>query len=289
MSLFRRRLMMRRGQSIDYSLYAIHVKKNPEVMAVVYAKGWSASPDFMTFEEAAAVTNAQLETAFEANKNIKHFEEFKYFTGITAIGRINTGSFAGFYNCTNLSVIELPPTLKRLSYQSLRASGIVSIYIPDSVNEANAGRSNWLANSGAFYGCSKLETVRYSGNLLYVTSVMFTNCVKLREINNMDNVTRIGGQAFKGCRSLTEFTIPAGVTGIGIGVGNGNTYTGEAFSGCTGLENIICLPDTPPTLGGTNNFYNTTCTISVPAERLDAYKAADGWSEIADRIIAINE
>lgn len=288
MSLFRRRLMMRRGQSIDYSLYAIHVKKNPEVMAVVYANGWSASPEFMTYEEAASVTNAQLELAFTRNGQIKHFEEFKYFTKVTIIGRISA-TFSGFYGCSNLSVLELPPSLKRLSYNCLKNVGIISIDIPDSVNEANAGRSNWIALSGAFYGCSKLEAVRYSSNLLYVTSTMFTNCVKLREITNMDNVTRIGGWAFKGCRSLTEFTIPAGVTGIGVAVGAERTYTGEAFSGCRGLVNIICLPETPPTLDGTDNFYDTTCTISVPAESVESYKSAPGWVDIADRIIAINE
>lgn len=274
---------------IDYSQYAIHKAINPEVMAIVYAQGWSASPDYMTFEEAATVTNSQIFDVFDENKNITHFEEFKYFTGVTCVGATSNKAFKGFYKCTKLSVIELPNTITRLSYSCFKNSGITSIYIPDSVTTINQGRTGWLADSAPFEGCTKLVSVRYTSGTTTMVSRLFYGCTKLKTITNIDHITRIGGDAFRGCTSLTDFTIPFGVTSLGESIASiASSYTGGVFYGCTALQNIICLPTTPPTLTGTNIFYNTTCTISVPAESLNAYKNAAGWSDVADRIIAIS-
>lgn len=287
MSEFRRRMMMVGG--IDYSQYAIHKAINPEVMAIVYAQGWSASPDYMTFEEAAAVTNSQIFDVFDGNQNITHFEEFKYFTGVTCIGASDGQMNKGFYNCTKLSVIELPNTITRLSFGCFKYSGITSIYIPDSVGTINQGRSNWKHNTSPFHGCTKLVSVRYTGGTTTMVGQLFYGCTKLKTITNIDHITRIGGGAFHGCTSLTDFTIPSGVTDLGGSIAStASSYTGNVFYNCTALQNITCLPTTPPTLTGTNNFYNTTCTISVPAESLNTYKNAAGWSDVADRIIAIS-
>lgn len=109
------------------------------------------------------------------------------------------------------------------------------------------------------------------------------------EIVSMGAVTMIPNYAF-GClgvesiesetsnTKITKVTIPASVTEIGS----------SAFSGCTGLTEVIILAKEPPGyidgVVGTLMFERTTCIIVVPKGCADAYKAADIWKNYADRI-----
>ena len=72
--------------------------------------------------------------------------------------------------------------------------------------------------------------------------------------------------------------IPEGVTSIG----------NYAFFGCSSLTNFTCMASVPPTLGS-NAFRGMYGTIHVPASSVEAYKAAEGWKEYADQILAIQE
>ena len=73
-------------------------------------------------------------------------------------------------------------------------------------------------------------------------------------------------------------TIPSSVTLI-------DEY---AFYGCSSLTSVIVLATTPPTLSF-NAFTNNASgrKIYVPANSVNAYKAASGWSDYADYIEAI--
>lgn len=99
----------------------------------------------------------------------------------------------------------------------------------------------------------------------------------ITEVNLDTDVTVIGDYAFSKCYSLTSVTIPSSVTSIGTG----------AFQSCSGLTNITINATTPPTLGSNSVFSSSSCPIYVPAESVDTYKAASGWSNYASRIQAI--
>lgn len=94
----------------------------------------------------------------------------------------------------------------------------------------------------------------------------------------LDGATSIGNYAFYYCSSLTSIEIPNGVTSIGA----------EAFGYCSNLTSVTVEAATPPTLGS-DVFSGThsSLVIYVPAELVDAYKAASGWSTYADKIQAI--
>lgn len=287
MSEFRRRLTRANSKK-----YAIVKWKNPKAMAIVYSKGWALNPYHMTFEEAAAVTTTQFNNGTSPwgySSKISHFDEFEHFTGVTRTGEGNTKG--NFNNSRYLKRVKLPPNLTTLGFATFfKCSALRTVYIPNSVTSVKMGRSNWNAG-GLFEECTKLTSVRYSPSVDRITSRTFYKCTSLREITDIGNILYIGGEAFTNCKALTEFTIPATVTRIGCsvvhdGVG-GSSYTDSVFSGCTGLVNITCLPTTPPLIQGTHNFDNTTCTISVPAESVEDYKVASGWSDVADRIVAI--
>lgn len=102
----------------------------------------------------------------------------------------------------------------------------------------------------------------------------------LREVtaDMLDGVTWISSYAFYNY-PLISITIPASVTFIG----------NEAFSSCSKLASVTMIRTTPPTLGGTSVFSSTSSAlvIYVPAESVNAYKAASRWSNYASRIQAI--
>jgi hypothetical protein len=46
------------------------------------------------------------------------------------------------------------------------------------------------------------------------------------------------------------------------------------------------MPVTPPSLGN-NAIPSTIATIEVPAQSVNVYKSASGWSDYASKIVAI--
>jgi hypothetical protein len=107
---------------------------------------------------------------------------------------------------------------------------------------------------------------------------VFSGCTGLESVVFPSNLQNIQFQAFANCGSLTKLTIPASVTTIGQ----------YAFNACRGLVSVILEPTTPPTISN-GSFNNTTCSFYVPDESLEAYKAANNWSALADRIFPISE
>ena len=103
----------------------------------------------------------------------------------------------------------------------------------------------------------------------------FQDCYSLTSVTIHDTVTSIGGWAFDNCSDLTSVTIPDSVTSI----------SQQAFYRCLGLTGITVEATTPPTLEDETVFLNTNnCPIYVPCASINAYKAAEWWSDYADRI-----
>ena len=62
------------------------------------------------------------------------------------------------------------------------------------------------------------------------------------------------------------------------------------FKDCTALETLTILAAVPPSLDSTALGGTTSLTdIYVPSDSVNAYKAADGWSNYASKITAIPE
>ena len=151
-----------------------------------------------------------------------------------------------FYNCDKLTGVTLPECVTSIGKKAFYdCDGLTEFTIPDSVTEIGPN---------AFYSCGKLASVTIG-----------------------DSVTSIGEYAFYDCSSLTSVNIPDSVTTIGY----------SAFWACNSLTSVYCKATTPPSLGGTEVFdYNGSGRkIYVPAESVDAYKSAKGWSEYASAIV----
>ena len=138
--------------------YLMTSETNPEVLAICYAQGWCASPDHMTYEEAAAVKN--IGNIMRNNGNIKHFDELEYFTSLTACPAL--------LYCTALISIKLPMFAKTIQNQYLRGcSKLTTVTIPATMTSIEMY---------AFHSCSVLTSVYiYATNPPTIGTGIFLN------------------------------------------------------------------------------------------------------------------
>jgi hypothetical protein len=121
------------------------------------------------------------------------------------------------------------------------------------------------------------------GKTVTTISYAFLRCTSLTNITIPEGVTSIGAGAFQFCTSLTSITIPDTVTSIGtaaflrctsltsITIGNGVTNIGDgAFGGCDSLTSVTFLGDAPKI--GDSAFDKSSPTIYREAD-------AKGWGD----------
>ena len=179
------------------------------------------------------------------------------------------GDYA-FNGCTGLTSVTIPANVTSIGIWGFNGcTGLTSVTIPANVT---------YIGSSAFSGCTGLTSVTIPANVTSIGGSTFYGCTGLTSVTIPNGVTSIGSQSFRSCTGLTSLTIPASVTEI----------ASSAFRFCSGLTSITCEATTPPTLG--NNVFDSTndCPILVPAASVDTYKAAERWSNYADRIQAIS-
>ena len=128
---------------------------------------------------------------------------------------------------------------------------------------------------GAFKSCSYLEHVTLSPSITEIPNYCFT-VTPLKECVVPEGVTTIGLSAFEGCSSLTSLILPSTLTTV-----NACCFS-VGHKSCV----ITCYAATPPN-ADPQTFSGYSGKVAVPSASVDAYKAASGWSAVAERIEAI--
>ena len=170
---------------------------------------------------------------------------------------------------TKITSITLPNTLTTIGESALENnSGLTSVVIPSGVTSIG---------NGAFGSCTSLTSIDIPSGVTSIGYNAFQYCTGLTSCTISNGVTSIGGSAFYNCRGLKNITIGNSITSIG----------GSAFNYCNGLESITINATTPPSINYDTLYNTNNCAIYVPAESVDAYKAATNWSNLASRIQAI--
>lgn len=178
-----------------------------------------------------------------------------------------------------------------------------SINLPSSVQ---------VIGEYAFANCKTINEVFISKFITKIPAYCFQNCIGMQvpilsfDENGNSSIIEIGEYAYDGCNALYNIEIPETITKIGkcafrcqnnendplLYINDRNTplTIGEqAFSNYSKSLNIECRAMIPPAFEE-NTFENSNITIiSVLPELVETYKSADGWSDYADIIEAIEE
>lgn len=208
-----------------------------------------------------------------------------------------------FWRCSNLQNVTLPEGLEILGMGAFTGcESITSVTIPESVISVGDNEFRNCASLAEFKGKYASE----DGRCLIVDGVLNSFApADLTTYAIPEGVVRVGEDSFNGCANLTSVTIPEGVEELGnwvfwqctaltsLEIPASVTQIGQqCFGGCTLLSEFYCNPTTPPALelfsDSWSAFENIAegAKIYVPAESVEDYKAADGWSDYADMIVA---
>lgn len=170
-----------------------------------------------------------------------------------------------FRDCANLVDVYLPNAESISSFGSFFSGcrALTTISLPSLVT----------CGASAFSNCSNLKNV-YLPNLVTTGNATFQNCNELEEIS-LPSLLSISTNIFLNCAKLrkVDFTNLSGITST-INYSN--------------IEVIILRKTLLITLSSTNNI-NNTCTVYVPDELVDEYKAATSWKNHAGQIKGLSE
>lgn len=194
---------------------------------------------------------------------------------------------------TGVHLVKFTPKNNRIASMAWRAVGrAFEVYFPDSITQFTAA---------VFYSNSYIKKVVANG-LQSITSQAFQSCANLTmplnfpslrslgesafhsaafgDIINLGECTTIANNAIRGSNyNCKKAILPATLTSIGT----------NFLLWCYNLSEVTIKAITPPTLGS-GAFTNSPIQhIYVPAESVQAYKEASGWSAYASKISAIPE
>ena len=198
-------------------------------------------------------------------------------------------AFAGL---TNLTSINIPASVKKLSYTSFFECVNIDTIVVDPNNTVYDSRNNCNAiiettsntlvrgcksstipstvteiGDRSFYYVQELNTITIPNSVKKIGSSAFNTCYDLATISIPTSVTYIGSKVFEGCDALTSITISSGVSYIG----------NNAFAGCTNLDSITFADPTgwklydsetstigeEVTISTTDLYYNSTLLKAV--------------------------
>ncbi len=211
-----------------------------------------------------------------------------------------------FSSCNNIKSVYCKPITPPAGGSGMLSS-LTTIYVPEGSLQAYKSAEYWsdYADIIAEYDYNSTMTISYTtsdgmpasangliisnnyqngvGILSYIgkdiiPAGLFFICDNLTSVTIPDGVTTIGSTAFVGCNSLPSITIPDSVTMIGS----------DVFETCLSLTSVWCKAIIPPTLSSNRVFYENKSgrKIYVPAESVDAYKAAEYWNNYSLSIVA---
>lgn len=268
---------------------------NPEVLAIMYAKGLCANENYMTRNEAASVADTQFNsgttgsTSIFYNKGIKYFDELEYFTGLTSIPPY---CFSG----CRLTNIKFPPNITSIGKGAFANGNYFEEFnIPEGV--ADIGEELFVDNSSFFNSLmpdgfqmrlslpSTLKTIGnsafssmpiasisgFSEGLISIGEYAFTGYTGT-VLSLPNSLTTLGEGAFRGT-NLTEFTVPSGVTEVTANCVGGKDCTMYVHARVTKITNVQLMIKAIVVDSGNTTFRNyngivmdsSNYAVNVPA------------------------
>ena len=187
-------------------------------------------------------------------------------TGIILPDGIESLAGYSFIGCESLASVTLPEGLKTIGVSAFQQTALTSITFPKSLETIN----------GYAFSESKLE-----GELIVPESVTVSSTSTFSKTNITSAVwntsSDMKNNTFSGCMSLQTVT-----------VNNCGSIDYNAFGMDCTVSTLVINMTTPPAIARQSEFTAEGIEhIYVPAEAVDAYKAAEGWSNYADIIESV--
>ena len=177
-----------------------------------------------------------------------------------------------FESCSQLMSLTIREGITRIGkYAFQGCKDLIVVVIPGSV---------FTIDSYAFKNCTKLYNLGFNEGLKSIGASAFLDCTELDFVKFPNSLTTIGENAFKGCSKLATIMIGSGMTNIG-------SY---AFSNLEELYDVYCEAINPPSLDGSNPFYNSYmqyATLHVPASSVATYQNTSPWKYFKE-VIALD-
>ena len=259
------------GYAAFYGCEKIKSVNIPSGIEEVYAEVFAGCDNLERFEGELVSEDGR---CFVINERMYSFAPagLKSYTIPTGINDI---TFRAFAYCSNLEEIIISDGVKTIEDEAFSGCNeLRKVTIADSV---------YHIGYGAFIGCESLECFDYKyatedGKCIIIDGEMlaFAGC-GVESYIVPDDVTIIGDYTFTSLYTLTTITLPSSL----------EVLAGNAFAYCYNLTSVYCKATTPPSLYGTDVFYDNASDrlIYVPVESLDAYLNAEGWRYYADAIV----
>lgn len=127
-------------------------------------------------------------------------------------------------------------------YAFKKATNLTELLLPSVMTEVSIG---------AFAGCTKLKTIRFSKNLVSISDQAFEGCSALEGTLELPpKLAKLGAQAFEGCENLTSIKINDKLTVLPsysfrdcinvktIYLANVSSIDKQAFENCRSLKKI---------------------------------------------------
>ncbi len=214
-----------------------------------------------------------------------------------------------FYLCKNLESFDFSH-ITAIGERAFQGAKLYDLVIPEHIQSIGSMAFNGIQSTTLKMKCapSTMGSQIFASSALVsavidkkiaITESMFYNCRSLTSVTFMEGAESIGKAAFSTCTSLEEFAISP-ITTVGDGpfngcsklkrveFGEGLSSLGKSlFDGANAMESLTIRSATVPSLAAA--MKGQTPSIYVPANLVDAYKAATNWSTYADNIQAIEE
>ena len=140
-----------------------------------------------------------------------------------------------FQQCTNLSNVVLPDTIKSINgWYVFADTGLKSIELPDNISDVP---------SYCFEGCESLKSVKLPSKLIRIGDFAFNGCTSLTNITLPNSIQEIDMLAFQSCDSLESLTIPKSVKKLGGLFASSRTNFKLIFEDTSGWQKrYACIP-----------------------------------------------
>ncbi|MCL2109732.1 MAG: leucine-rich repeat domain-containing protein [Oscillospiraceae bacterium] len=146
--------------------------------------------------------------------------------------------------------------------EAFRDSGIMSVYIPDTVVKIS---------EAAFRDCAGLTSIALPAGLTEIGDAAFMRCENLTSVVIPDSVTEIGYSAFAET-ALTSIAIPGGLNNIASNAFSGTGLTSVEFgSGLTTIGGLsgtlltsVVIPDGVTTIGPSAFAETALASVVIP-------------------------